>query len=420
MRILYVLHQFFPLHHTGTERLTLDLAKQIQRMGNYVSVLTYEPSSPLKKKSESKFLIEGDPSTKDGFSKLDNYIKKREYQIETIPVISFKHVEHKLGFKIFDEKLKKHLSEIVKDYDLIHFTHPMRFASLLKICKKLDKPTVLTLTDNWLLCPRGLVTSDHQLCDGPDGGKKCMNMCHYDKEVLARYNDAKFFFGNVDHLVAGSDFVRNTYAENDWNREINLIPFSIDHSHVIPVGDPEETVFGFIGTLIWHKGVHVLVKAFKMVENDKIKLKIFGRGDERDPYIKDLINLAKDDKRIEFCGTFDYQELPEVMKKLSIIVIPSSYKENFPLVMQIGLAYKKPIISSNLGGMPEVIKDGKNGFLFENENIEQLARIIHNLAQNPKEILKIKQNIEPPPRIEEEALLYENIYTSLLKPTIEL
>ena len=52
MKILYILHQFFPLHHTGTERLTLDIAKQIQRMGNYVSVLTYEPSS-IPKKLES-------------------------------------------------------------------------------------------------------------------------------------------------------------------------------------------------------------------------------------------------------------------------------------------------------------------------------------------------------------------------------
>jgi len=61
----------------------------------------------------------------------------------------------------------------------------------------------------------------------------------------------------------------------------------------------------------------------------------------------------------------------------------------------------------------------KMDFLFEGENAEQLARIIHNLAQNPNEILKIKQNIRPPPRIEEEALLYQNIYTSLLKPKIE-
>jgi len=415
MKILYVLHQFFPLHHTGTERLTLDLAKQMQRMGNYVSVLTYEPSTPIQLKSNSKFLIEIDRNTKNGFSKLDNYLMKKEYQIDTIPVIAFKHTHHKLGFQIFDQQLEKHLSEIIKNFDIVHFTHPMRFSSALHVCKKLGKQTVLTLTDNWLLCPRGLVTSDYQICNGPEGGKKCMSVCHYDDTVVSRFEEAKLFFENIGHVVAGSNFVRQTFSENNWIREISLIPFSIDHSNVKPVEEPHEIVFGFIGTFIWNKGAHVLIKAFKMVENDRLKLKIFGRGDERDPYVNELLNLAKEDSRIEFCGTFDYEELPEIMKGISVLVIPSSYKENFPLVMQTSLAYKKPVIASQVGGMPEVIRDGKNGLLFEPENVEQLARIIHSISENPEKIQKLKDGIRPPPRIEEEALLYENIYRDLRK-----
>jgi len=413
MKVLFILHQFFPLHHTGTERLTLDLAKQIQRMGNYVTVLTYEPSSPLKQKS--KFLIEPDNTSKDGFSEIDDTLKKKEYQFETIPVVALKYIQHRLGFHIFEDKLKKPLFEIIKNFDVVHFTHPMWFSSALEVCKDLKKPTVLTLTDNWLLCPRGLVTSDTQICDGPEEGKKCKEACHYGDEVITRYDESKLFFENIDHVVAGSNFVRRTFSENKWNREIELIPFSIDHSHVKKVGDPKEIVFCFMGTFIWHKGVHVLIKAFKKVENKKIKLKIYGRGDERDPYIKDLLNLAKDDERIEFCGTFDYSELPEIMADISITVIPSSYKENFPLVMQNSLAYNKPVIASNVGGMPEVIKDGINGFLFEQEDEDQLARIIHEVSQNPEIIEKLKEGIVSPPRIESEALQYENIYRNLLK-----
>ena len=413
MKILFILHQFFPLHHTGTERLTLDLAKQIQRMGNYVTVLTYEPSAPFKNKS--KFLIEADNNTKDGFSKIDDNIKKKEYQIDTIPVIALKYIQHKLGFQIFEKNLEKPLSEIIKEYDIVHFTHPMWFSSALDVCKKLEKPTVLTLTDNWLLCPRGLVTSENQICDGPEEGKKCMEVCHYGNEVITRFEESKLFFESIDHIVAGSNFVRKTFSDNNWNRAIDLIPFSIDHSHVRTVGDPKEIVFCFMGTFIWHKGIHVLIKAFKMVENDNLKLKIYGRGDERDPYVKDLLNLAKDDKRIEFCGTFEYNELPHIMQEISMIVIPSSYKENFPLVMQNSLAYNKPVIASNVGGMPEVIKDGLNGFLFEQENFEQLARIIHKISKNPEIIEKLKEGIDSPPRIEAEALQYENIYRNLMR-----
>jgi glycosyltransferase involved in cell wall biosynthesis len=384
-------------------------------MGHFVTVLTYEPSSPLKNKTESKFIIESDSMIKDGFLEISDTLKKKEYQIDTIPVIAFKHIQHKLGFQIFDKNLEKYLVDIIENFDIIHFTHPMWFSSALNICKKLGKPTVLTLTDNWLLCPRGLVTSNNQICDGPEEGKKCMTACHYDEKVITRYDEADLFFKNVDHVVSGSNFIRRTFSENNWNRSIELIPFSVDYSHVESVKDPEDIVFGFMGTFIWHKGVHVLIKAFKMVENKKIKLKIFGRGDERDPYVKELINLAKNDDRIEFCGTFDYSELPKIMGGISVIVIPSSYKENFPLVMQNSLAYHKPVIASNVGGMPEVIKDDVNGFLFEQENEEHLARIIHKISQNPEILKRLKNGIKLPPRIEGEALHYENIYRNLLK-----
>jgi len=169
MKILYVVHQFFPLFHTGTERLTLDIAKQIQRMGHFVTVLTYEPIPPIDqhyKKSNQNFVND------DGFNSLDEDVKKKEYQIETIPVISFKHSKFRMGFQIFDKVLEPYLYDIVKQYDLVHITHPMRFSSIVKACKEQEKPTILTLTDNWLLSPRSLLTSDNQLCDGPNEGKK--------------------------------------------------------------------------------------------------------------------------------------------------------------------------------------------------------------------------------------------------------
>jgi len=407
MKILYVVHQFFPLFHTGSERLTLDTAKQMQRMGNFVSVLTYAPNPPLEKTQNQ--------STKadEGFEQIDKFLMKKEYQFGTIPVIAIKYTKHTLGFGIFDPNMEKHMSEIVKKFDLLHFIHPMFFCSALKACKKLGIPTVLTLTDTWLLSPRSLVTSEQQLCDGPDEGRKCMKLCHYGSEVLSRYKEAKFFFENIDGVFAASNFIRRTFKQNNWNRNIELVPFSIDHSHVKPVDDPQDTVFGFFGTFIWHKGLDVLIKAFTKVENKKIKLKIYGRGDERDPYVNNLNNLARNDKRIEFLGTFDYGDLPNIMKGISVMVIPSSYKENFPLVMQLSLAYRKPIIASNIGGIPEVVKDGVNGQLFEAGNVEQLAKIIYTLSENPASILLLKNGIKSPPRIEGEALQYENTYREL-------
>jgi len=407
MKILYVVHQFFPLFHTGSERLTLDTAKQMQRMGNFVSVLTYAPNPPLEKTQNQ--------STKadEGFEQLNKFLMKKEYQFGTIPVIAIKYTKHTLGFGIFDPNMEKQMSEIVKKFDLIHFTHPMFFCSALKACKKLGIPTVLTISDTWLLSPRSLVTSNFQLCDGPDEGRKCMRDCHYGEEILTRYQDAKYFFENVDRVFASSKFGRQTFFENGWRRKMEVIPYCPDYSKVKPQGEPKDFVIGFMGSLIWHKGSDILIKAFKKIQNQKIKLKLYGRGDERDPYLKDIKELAKNDNRIEFCGTFDHKDMPSIMKEVSVIAVPSSYKDNFPLTVQEGLAFGKPIIGSKNGGIPESVKDGVNGFLFEPGNVDQLAKIIYRISQNPAIIEVLKKGIRSPPRIESEALRYENVYREL-------
>lgn len=407
MRILYIVHQFFPKFHTGSERLTLDTAKQIQRMGNYVSVLTYEPNPPLSSETNNQ------NKTDEDFVKLDSHLMKKEYQVNTIPVIALRYSKHTLGFNIFDEKMEKHMNDIVKNFDVVHFTHPMFFCSALKVCKSLGVKTILTTSDTWLMCPRSLVTSSNELCDGPEEGKKCMRDCYYDEEILTRYKEAKYFYENVDRVFASSYFARQIFRDNGWLRKMPVVHYSRDYANVKLTAQPKELVFGFMGSLIWHKGPDVLIKAFKKVNNQKIKLKIYGRGDERDPYLKNLRDLAKDDNRIKFCGTYDHKDLHIIMKDISVLVVPSSYRDNFPLVMYEGQAHQKPLVGSRNGGIPEAIEDGVNGYLFDPGNSDQLAEIIRKISDNPQEIERLREGISPPPRIEGEAIEYENVYREL-------
>lgn len=399
MRILFVVHQFFPNHHTGTERLTLQLAKQIQRMGNFVSVLTYEPNN----------------LNITGYEEYDDSFIKKEYMVESIPVISFKKVYDDSNWEIiFDKKVETALVDLVGNFDLVHFMHPQRFAGILKICQNLNMPTVLTLTDNWLLCPINFLTINKQLCDGPNEGKQCMVECKYNSDILTRYKEAKSFFESIDSVFTGTTFVAKTFSVNGWNKIINLNPFSVDYSYVQSKKQSDNLIFGFIGSLMWHKGAHVLINAFKKIKNDDIKLKIYGSGAEGDKYQTKIFDLIKSDHRIQYCGTFNYSQLPDVMNELSAIIIPSTYKEIFPLVMQTALAYKIPVIASNIGGMPEVIKDGVNGYLFELGNSDELSLILEKITNNPALIKTLSKNITQPPRVEEEAFLYFIKYKELL------
>ncbi|MGP8069525.1 MAG: glycosyltransferase, partial [Candidatus Bathyarchaeia archaeon] len=89
------------------------------------------------------------------------------------------------------------------------------------------------------------------------------------------------------------------------------------------------------------------------------------------------------------------------------------YYDNFPLVTLMGLAYKIPVIGSDIGGIPEVVQDGKNGFLFKPGRSDVLASVIERIAANPQILQSLRENIVSPRRVEEEALDYENIYTKM-------
>jgi glycosyltransferase involved in cell wall biosynthesis len=220
----------------------------------------------------------------------------------------------------------------------------------------------------------------------------------------------------ADEVIVASRFLAELFKSNGWNRDIRIVPHSIDYSNVKSIRSKPSSIitFSFIGSIAFHKGVHVLIKAFRKVPNRNIKLKIFGAS-ARDQleYFKTVQAQAQGDDRIEFRGTFKIETLPEIMKDTSMMVIPSTYYENYPLVLLISLAYNVPAIVSNIGGMPELIKEDLNGFLFEMGDSEALANIIKRIAKKPEILEEKRKNIVKPSRNEEEAKSYENIYEKL-------
>jgi len=398
MKILYLVHQFFPKHYTGTERFTLDLAKQMQRTGHYPTVLTYEPNPEV-----------------DGFKKLTDKMLFKRYSYDSIPVFALRHAGPADVSSVFDPAVEEAFNKLGLKCDLVHTCHPMWLSSTAKACKTAGIPLVMTLTDAWLLCPRALIDSGFRLCNGPESDEHCMSLCKV--RMKPRYEDAKALYYMADEVVAASRFLPTLFEKNEWNRRVRTIPFSINYGYVrrTRFRGERKVTFAFIGSIAWHKGLHVLISAFRATPHRNIALKIYGSPHEQWEYYRALLDLAQGDSRIQFLDPFEIEALPDVMRDVSVMVIPSVYYENYPLVMLIALAYKVPAIVSRIGGMPEVIRQGFNGFLFETGDSEELASIITHIAQEPEILETLRTNITSPRRIEEEALDYENIYNNLVR-----
>jgi len=409
MKILYTVHQFFPNHYTGTERLVLNLCKQMQRMGHYVKVLTYGITDSEGFSQDSDFLI-------------------KEYVFQGVPVVAIKHkkIPEDLSFSIFDSKMVEILKKRIlskETFDIIHVCHSMRVGSIIKAADHKKIPIVLTLTDFWLMCPKGIaVTKNDELCHTSENGLKCINECYGDvwkDRIIQRNIESRELFQTVDCVVSATNFLKQMFEMNSFSTKIKLIRFGKDYSNVRPnlrqYSNDSEITLGFLSTLLAHKGPHVLLEAFNKANKDNIRLKIYGHHFNQTEYYNMLKKLAKNSDKIEFLGEYKYEEMADILDGIDALVVPSVWWENSPLILLRALAHNVPAIVSNLGGMTEVIKDGENGFSFEAGNAESLAEVIRKLGDNPTILNEIKSKIKHPPRIEEEAFEYEKLYLSLIK-----
>jgi len=152
---------------------------------------------------------------------------------------------------------------------------------------------------------------------------------------------------------------------------------------------PQDAVaIGTIGNLYKNKGYQHLIKAFKILNIKYLILNIIGEGPESKNLKSEILNL-KLDKKIMLIGN-----IPSAASLLSAfnIYICSSIKEGLPYsileAMQAGL----PIVSTNVGAIPEVIADKKSGLLVEPKNPDRLAKKIKYLIDNPEVAKRLGEN----------------------------
>jgi len=148
-------------------------------------------------------------------------------------------------------------------------------------------------------------------------------------------------------------------------------------------------------------------------ESEEFELKIYGNPDDYPEFVKELRLIAGDDKRIEFCGTFPNNQIGEIFAALDVLVVPSIWHENTPLVIYSAQAAGCPVIATNLGGMSEVIEHGVNGLLFECGDVSGLANAIARLIHDKKLLDELARNSRNPKSIpeyvEELVMIYKNV-----------
>ena len=127
------------------------------------------------------------------------------------------------------------------------------------------------------------------------------------------------------------------------------------------------------------------------------------------------------DGRIKFCGFFHNDQVGEILSDLDVLVVPSLWYENSPVVIYEAQAARCPVIATNLEGISEVIEHEVNGLLFEKGDVKGLAEAIRRLAENRNLLVKLASNAKRPKSIIENVLELESYYQEILnKKQIEV
>ena len=341
----------------GSEKVFFDEMKLLKSKGNSVDYLSVDDEGDVKEKYKSSNLI---PSP---------------------------NVVQRLFNLFWNNKSAKSLSSILsssnKKYQILHMhnIYSRLSHSIIFIAKKYGLKTILTLHDMKYVCPHYTALNNGNLCSKCSQGRfynAAINMCHKDSFIASLLVSLELYFlhnfgvlSKVDKFISPSKFLIEYFKDNGFPYEIHYVPNFLpddEKPNSAIKFENEDDFYLYVGRLSYEKGILNLLKAFR---NNNRKLRIVGSGPLQKE-IESFIQTNKMSNRIMLTGHLDTKEVHRCLEKSKALIVPSEWYENAPIAILEALAYGKIIIASNIGGIPEMVHEGKNGFLFEAFNYDKI------------------------------------------------
>jgi len=426
MRILHAIHDFLPRHRAGSEIYAFELCRALAARGHQVHVLCaeYDPSRPHA--SLSWRWHEGIPVTE-----LVNNWRFRSFD-ET-------YASSELG-DVLGHVLAAVHPDVVHVHNLLNLSFQLPALAAAR-----GTPTVATLHDYTLLCPSGgqrVHLADEHVCLDiePERCARCFGQSPFASQMALPMVGRRFPGSGVSGrlgmilrrrwprlatrlgraaaaaapgpAVTPSDIARrletvrrvfdavelfaapSAALARDFER-FGLPPHKLEVSDYgfpplapckLAPGDGRLRI-GFVGTLVWHKGAHVLIDAVRQLPAERWELTLYGSLGTFPDYVARLRKLATG-LPVRFAGGFEREKVAEVYAAIDVLVVPSLWPENSPLVIHEAFMAGLPVVGSRLGGTVDLVRDGVNGLLYDAFSAQDLARTLRRLLDEPDLVVR--------------------------------
>jgi glycosyltransferase involved in cell wall biosynthesis len=436
MKVIIAVHHFPPHHTGGSEWEAYRIAATLQERGHDVRVICVEniDSGPAKGVAWEDDIFNG------------VRVRRLSFDEAAMP--------DPFRWEYDNPWIGDHLRQFLTEHrpDIFHLISGYLIsASVLNVARQLQIPAVVSLMDYWFLCKRiTMLRTDGLVSTLPINPLTCARCMGEEKRrhrwlgrivpiveslywrlqkmdsrnLQKRQTFLRQTLNQADAIISRSKFLRSIFIEAGGTPDrIIFLRQGLDLPDLSPealkkTSSPPPLRVGYIGQIAWHKGVHVLFEAARRMPNAPLIVKAYGDPTTFPDYSQRLRRFSARDRRLELAGSYPRGNLNKILSELDVIVVPSLWYENSPNVILEAFAYRTPVIASDLGGMAELVQDGKNGLLFPRGDANGLARQLQLLLDDPALLPALSSGIGPVKSAAQEIDELEEIYRDVIAKSV--
>jgi glycosyltransferase involved in cell wall biosynthesis len=295
--------------------------------------------------------------------------------------------------------------------DIVHLQNFRRHLtfSIVEEAKARGLPVVFTAHDYDPICPSSLLLAGGRICTACNGK-------HFYKAAFVRCKENSLagsmavalegtfmrlrrYYDLIDVIITPSAFARTRLLDCGFDPDrVEVVHNFIDTGSYTPHLGGMGVIY--FGRLVVEKGLDTLVRAARAVPD--VPVKLAGDGPERGRLeaLATELGVKSDKGNVEFLGYVERSRLHRIVGETMCVAMPSIWYENFPYTVLEAFALGKPVVASDIGGLPETVVDGKTGLLFEPGSERGLVGAIRYLVGNPDRAREMGRNARQ--RVEQE------------------
>lgn len=281
------------------------------------------------------------------------------------------------------KELKRILSENKIEIAILHNLLPIISPCIIPLLKRNGVEIIQTVHNYRLLCPTGIFFNKGRICEKCTTGIRewnCFtNNCNKNLFSSLSFSIRSYFirkmnyYHKIDRFLTISDFQKNKLINNGFPEDkINTLPNTIEIKNY-DIDVESKNYIGFVGRLSYEKGIFDFIEIANQMP--KYNFKVAGE------MTKDLNNITIPNN-LEFLGFLNPKELDEFYLSCKVILVLSKWYEPFGLVNLESMLRGTPIIAYDIGAIPEIIENAKEGFVIKQGEIKDVISHIEYMYKN--------------------------------------